>query len=74
MGGMGMSVGGRGGERFFSKSMVFNYFRHDKPEPDLTDDYMFTVFCEIYPNRFRLNMEPHELVWKSVTTNLHRFV
>ena len=27
---------------------------------------------EFSSNRFRLNMEPHELVWKSVTANLHR--
>ena len=33
---------------------------------------MFTVFLSFLPNRFRLNMEPHELVWKSVTAILHR--
>jgi hypothetical protein len=68
---MGMSVGG-GGKGFFSKSMVFNYFRHDKSEPYLTDDCIFTEFSNFLPNRFRLNMEPHELVWKSVTAILHR--
>ena len=70
-----MRVGGGGGrgKGFFSKSMVFNYFRHDKSEPYLTDDYIFRVFLNFLPNRFRLEMEPHELVWKSVTAILHRF-
>ena len=59
-GGMGMSVGGGGGGKgVFSKSMVFNYFRHDKSEPHFTDDCMFTVFFRFLPNQFRLNMEPH---------------
>ena len=30
------------------------------------------MFWEFDPNRFRFKMEPHEPVWKSVTTNLHR--
>jgi hypothetical protein len=72
-GGMGMSVGGGGGGKgFFSKSMVFNYFRHDKSEPDLKDDCIFTVFLNFLPNRFCFKPEPHELVWKSVTAILHR--
>ena len=50
--------------------MFFNYFRHDKSEPRFTDDCSFTLFFNFIPNRFRLNMEPHELVWKSVTANL----
>ena len=33
---------------------------------------MFTRFWEFHPNRFRLKMEPHEPIWKSVTTNQHR--
>ena len=34
-----------GGKGFFSKSMVFfYYFRHNKSEPDLTDDCIVTVF------------------------------
>ena len=53
-------------------SVYFNYFRHDKSEPDLTNDCIFTVFLNVLPNRFRLGMEPHELVWKSVTAILHR--
>ena len=60
------------GKGVFSKSMVFNYFRHDKSEPDLKDDCIFTVFLNFLPNRFRLEMEPHELIWKSVTAILHR--
>ena len=53
------------------KVQVLIYFRHNKSEPDLTDDCMFAVFLNFLPNRFRLNMEPHELVWKSVTAILH---
>ena len=56
----------------FQKVQILNYFRHNKSEPYLTDDCMFTVFLNFLPNRFRLNMEPHELVWKSVTAILHR--
>ena len=74
VGGMGMSVGGWGGKGFCSKSMVFNYFRHDKSEPHFTDDCIFTVFLNCLPNRFRLNMEPRELIWKSVAAILLRFV
>ena len=44
-GGKGMSVGGGGGGKgFFQKVFFFNYFRHNKSEPDLTDDCIFTVF------------------------------
>ena len=49
----------------------FNYFRHDKSEPHFTDDCMFTVFLNFIPNRFRLKMEPRELVWKNVTAIPH---
>ena len=56
----------------FQKVPFFNYFRHNKSEPDLTDDCICAVFLNFLPNRFRLNMEPHELVCKSVTANLHR--
>ena len=34
VGGDGHECGWGGGKGFFSKSMVFNYFRHDKSEPD----------------------------------------
>ena len=51
-------VGGRGP---FSKSTILNYFRHNKSEPDLTDDHVFTMFLNLLPNWFRLEMEPHEL-------------
>ena len=64
-------VGGRGP---FSKSTIFNYFRHNKSEPDLKDDCIFTVFLNFIPNRFCFKPEPHELVWKSVTAILHRIV
>ena len=57
---------------FFQKVWFFNYFRHDKSEPHFTDDCIFTEFLNFLPNRFRLEMEPHELIWKSVTANLHR--
>ena len=64
-----------GGERgFFQKVSFSNYFRHDKSEPYLTDDCILTVFLDFLPNRFRLEMEPRELAWKSVTAILHRFV
>ena len=63
-----------GGWGPFSKSTMFNYFRHNKSEPYLTDDFVLTVFPNFLPNRFRLNVEPHELVWKSVTANLHKLV
>ena len=56
----------------FRNILFCNYFRHDKSEPDLTDDYIFTLFLNVLPNRFRLEMEPHELIWKSATANLHR--
>ena len=72
MGGDGHECGWGGGKGFFQKVLFFNYFRHDKSEPDLTDDCIFTVFLNILPNRFRLEMEPHELVWKSVAAILHR--
>ena len=52
----------------------FNYFRHNKSEPDLTADCIVTVFLNFLPNRFCFNMEPHELVCKSVTANLHRIL
>ena len=57
---------------FFSKSMVFNYFQHDKSEPDLKDDIMFTEFLNFTPNRFCFKPEPHEFVWKSVWSIMHR--
>ena len=73
-GGDGHECGwGGGGKGVFSKSMVFNYFRHDKSEPDLKDDCMFTVFLNFIPNRFCFKPEPHELVWKSVTAIMHSF-
>ena len=76
--GKGVEVGGwggGGGEKGFSQKVgLFNYFRHDKPELDLTDDCIFTVLLNFLPNGFRPEMEPHELVWKSVTAILHRFV
>ena len=61
-------VGGRGP---FSKSTIFNYFRHNKSEPDLKDNCIFTVFSNFLPNRFCFIPEPHELFWKSVTAILH---
>ena len=61
-----------GGKGFFQKVWFLIYFRHNKSEPDLTDDCIFTVLFQFLPNRFRFNMEPHELVWKSVTAILHR--
>ena len=65
---------GGGGKRvLFQNVWFFNYFRPNKSEPDLTDDYICTVFLNVLPNRFRLEMEPHELIWKSVTANLHRY-
>ena len=64
-------VGG-GGKGFFQKVRFFNYLRHNKSEPYLTDDCIFTVFLNFLANRFRLGMEPHELAWKSATANLHR--
>ena len=66
--------GGWVGGVHFQKVQFFNYFRHNKSEPDLTVDCMFTMFFNFCPNRFRLNMEPHELVWKSVTAILHRIL
>ena len=64
-------MGGRGP---FKKVPFSNYFRHKKSEPDLRDDYIFTVFLNFRPNQFCLEMEPHELVWKSVTAILHRIL
>ena len=52
-------------------SIFSNYFRHNKSEPDLTDGCIFTEFLICVPNRFCLEMEPHELVWKSVTAIMH---
>ena len=63
-------VGGRGP---FAKSTIFNCFRHNKSEPDLKDDCFVTVFLNFLPNRFCFKLEPHELVWKSVTAILHSF-
>ena len=81
LGGVGRGVGGGeghesgwggGGERAFFRNVIFfNYFRHDKSEPYLTDDCIFVMFLNFLPNRFRLNMEPHELIWTSVTAILH---
>ena len=72
MGELGLAWGGAGGGAPFSKSTIFNYFRHNKSEPDLKDDCIFTVFLNVLPNRFCFKLEPHELVWKSVTAILHR--
>ena len=47
-------------------------FRHNKSEPDLADDCIVTEFLNFLSNRFRLGMESNELIWKSVTANLHR--
>ena len=76
MGALGLAWGGGvgGGGVHFQEVQFFNYFRHNKSEPDLTDDCIFTVFLICLPNWFRLEMEPHELVRKSVTTNLHSCV
>ena len=63
-----------GWEGPFSKVPFLNDFRHNKSEPDLTDDCICTVFLICLPNRFCLEIEPHELVWKSVTAILHRIV
>ena len=62
-------VGGRGP---FSKTTIFNYFRHNKSEPVLKDECIFTVFLFFLPIRFCFKPEPHELAWKSVTAILHR--
>ena len=67
----GGGEGGGWGKGLFQKVWFFNYFRNNKSEPDLKDDCIFAVFLNFLPNRFRLNMEPHELVWKSVTAILH---
>ena len=56
----------------FQKNAICNYFWNNKSEPDLKDDCMFTVFLNFLPNRFCFEMEPHELIWKSVTAILHR--
>ena len=53
---------------------MFNYFRNNKSEPYLKHDCNFTSFLNFIPNRFCFKPEPHELVWKSVTAILHRFV
>ena len=72
--GLGGNQGGgvEGKRGLVKKSCFSNYFRHDESETDLTDDWMCTVFLIFCPNRFRLEMEPRELIWKSVTANLHR--
>ena len=70
-----LGLGGWGGGGVgvnFQEALCLNYLRHSKSEPDLTDDCIFVVFVNVLPNWFRLEMEPHELVWESVTTNLHR--
>ena len=68
----GHESGWGGGKGFFQNTWFLNHFRHNKSEPDLTVDLFFTLFLNSLPNRFRLEMEPHELIWKSVTANLHR--
>ena len=77
MGELGLALGGGvgvGGVRF-QEVQFFNYFRHNKSEPYLTNDCIFyRVFVYFHPNRFCLEMEPHELVWKSVTAILHRIL
>ena len=50
----------------FSKSTIFNCFQFKKSEDHLIYDCIFTVFLNFPPNRFCLNPEPRELVWKSV--------
>ena len=64
--------GGWVGGVHFQKVLFFNYFRHNKSEPDSTDDCICTVSLIFLPNRFCVEMKPHELVWKSVTAILHR--
>ena len=54
-----MWVEGGGGKGVFQKVWFINYLRHDKSEPDLTDDFVFTEFFNFLTNRCRLNMEPH---------------
>ena len=40
-GGVGAGVGGGGP---FSRSTNFNYFRHNKSEPELIEDFIFAMF------------------------------
>ena len=60
-----------GGKGFFPKRIIFNYFQHDKSEPDLKDYYIVTTCLHFRPNRFCFKPEPHEVIWKSVTAILH---
>ena len=63
--GLGVGWGGGRGDPF-SKSTTFKCFQFKKSEDHLIYDYIFTVFLNLYPNRFCFISEPHELVWKSV--------
>ena len=77
-----LGLGGQGswaGQAWFlilTRTIIFRRFifkkYHIKSDAHLIYDCIFTVFLNLSPNRFCLNPEPHELVWKSVWSILHR--
>ena len=58
--------------RLFFKSAIFNCSQFQKSEHHLDYDYICTVYLNSTPNRFCFMSEPHELVWRSVWSILHR--
>ena len=78
--GLGLAWGepgwwGRGGGKGFFEKYGFLFISDITSQRQILQMTAFLrSFFKFLPNRFRLEMKPHELVWKSVRAILHGFV